>query len=57
MRKGEKELLLGKIAERRAITKVSSTVQLLLNVKFQGNSATNWGIFHEEGSVVTDIIA
>jgi len=35
----------GKIAKRRATTKVSSTVQLLLNAKFQGNSATNWEPF------------
>ena len=40
----------GKIAKRRATTKVGPTVQQLLNAKFQGNSATNWGNFREEDS-------
>ena len=40
----------GKIAKRRVTTKVGSSVQQLLNTKFQGNSATNWGIFREEDS-------
>ena len=40
----------GKIAKRRSTTKVSPTVQLFLNVKFQGNSANQMGTFHEEDS-------
>ena len=38
----------GKIAKRRATTKVGPSVQQLLNRKFQGNVATNWGTFQEE---------
>ena len=41
---------MGKIAKRRVTTKVGPSVQQLLNTKFQGNSATNWGIFREEDS-------
>ena len=40
----------GKIAKRRATTKVGPSVQQLLNRKFQGNAATNWGTFREEDS-------
>ena len=40
----------GKIAKRQTTTKVGPTVQQLLNFKFQGNSATNLGKFHEDDS-------
>ena len=40
----------GKIAKRRATTKVGPSVKQLLNRKFQGNVATNWGTFREEDS-------
>ena len=40
----------GKIAKRQARTKVGPSVQQLLNRKFQGNAATNWGTFREEDS-------
>jgi len=40
----------GKIAKRRATTKVSPTVQQLLHTKFHGNVATCRGNFQEEDS-------
>jgi len=40
----------GKIAKRKATTKVGPTVQQLLHTKFHGNVATSWGNFQEEDS-------
>jgi len=40
----------GKIAKRRATTKVGPIVQQLLLTKFHGNVATSWGNFQEEDS-------
>ena len=38
----------GKIAKRKPTTKVSSAVRQLLYTKFEGNTATRWGILQEE---------
>jgi len=40
----------GKIAKRRATTKVGPTVQQFLHTKLHGNVATSWGNFQEEDS-------
>jgi len=40
----------GKIAKRRATTKVGTTGQQLLHTKFHGSVATSWGNFQEEDS-------
>jgi len=43
-------LNVGCIAKRRGTTKVNSTVKKLLCTKFEGKTATKWGILREEST-------